>query len=214
LRTPIVALLTALILIYALRKNPLLLATLLLLLLVFSIGTAAVYGKYPWHTAFMTMMCFTAMVLTGLDNRKELVLAVILVPQVVFGLASVANRLTYPTLQQPDLYEVVAKDAGADFVPAEDLVVWPDLAGLALTATYDVTAIDGNNGGPTGPIAWRTRQENRIDPILADKPGPYWLVCANCEMVLDFLAQYGRSARLLAGKPNFDNGDFYAYRID
>lgn len=214
LRTPITALATLALLVFALRRTPLILATLLALIALFSVATAAVYGKYLWHAAFMTMLCFMAFALTGFEKRKDLLFALLMTPQVVFGLVAVHHRLTNPAWQQPDLYAVIARDAGEAFSPEKQLVAWPDLAGVTMAAEHNVWLINGNGGQALGPVQWRTRQEERIDPVLRDLPVPYWLVCGDCRPVLDFLDQNGRSAHFLADAQNVDNGHFYAFRIE
>lgn len=208
------ALLTFGLLIYALRRTPVLLAVLLALLVTFAIATAAIYGKYPWHTAFMTMLCFMAFMVAGLDRQRELILAIVLMPQVVVGLIAATTRLQDPVWQKPDLYAAMRQDAGPQFHPETDLVAWPDLAGIALAAENGISIINGNDGTLLGPVQWRTRQEDRIDPSLTTKAGPYWLICTDCAPILDVLTAAGRQAKLLAAKANIDNGEFYAYRVE
>jgi hypothetical protein len=208
------ALATVAILVMGLYKKPAILATVLVLLLAFSFGTALIYGKYPWHAAFMTMLCFMAVMVAGLQGRRWVLMALML-PQLAFGIAGIMERLEAPVWKLSDLYDVISRDAGSDFDPARQLVAWPDLNGVAVAATKDVTLISGNDGALLGPIDWRGHDINAIDPALAGRPGPFWLICGErCARILAHLGDNGRKATLLAGKTNVDNGVFVAYRID
>ncbi len=215
LRTPWLALPTLAGLVLALHRRPIILATVLTLLIAFALGTAAVYGKFPWHLAFMNMLCFMANMVVGLDGIRRWVLLALLLPQVAFGAAAVAHRLSIPVWGEPDLYQIISTDAGPGFDPLHQLVAWPDLAGVAIAAVEDVTLVSGNNGALLGPINWRHHSLRAIDPALAERPTPYWLICSNaCELVLHYLDEHGRKTSFLATKANADNGDFWAYRVD
>ena len=208
------ALVTIAVLIVGLYRHPVILTTLLVLLVAFAVGTAAIYGKYPWHSAFMTMLCFMAIMVTGLEGRRWVLLALFL-PQVAFGVAGVGQRLTSPVWTAPNLYAAISQDAGAGFEPARQLVAWPDLAGVAMAATENITLVSGNDGSLLGPIDWRNRSAGTIDPALAERATPYWLVCGKaCAQVLGYLDEHGRKTTLLARKTNIDNGEFFAYRVD
>lgn len=208
------ALATLAVLVVGFYRQPIILGTLLALLLAFALGTAAIYGKYPWHSAFMTMLCFMAVMVTGLKGRRWVVLTLLL-PQVAFGVAGITQRLTTPVWDAPDLYAAISQDAGAGFEPGRQLVAWPDLAGVAIAATENITLVSGNDGSLLGPINWRNRIPGAIDPALAERATPYWLICGKaCSRVLDYLDEHGRKTSLLARKTNIDNGEFSAYRVD
>nr|WP_295890198.1 hypothetical protein [uncultured Devosia sp.] len=208
------ALATIAVLIVGLYRQPVILMTVLALLLAFALGTAAIYGKYPWHSAFMTMLCFMAVMVTGLRGRRWVLLALLL-PQVAFGVAGVVQRLATPAWNAPDLYAAISHDAGAGFDPARQLIAWPDLAGVSMAATKNITLVSGNDGSLLGPINWRNRTADAIDPALAERAGPYWLLCGEtCGTILDYLGEHGRTTTLLARKTNIDNGEFLAYRVD
>jgi hypothetical protein len=215
LRTPWLALPTLAGLVLALYRRPVILTTVLTLLIAFAFGTAAVYGKYPWHLAFMTMLCFMAIMVAGPDGIRRWVLLALLLPQVAFGAAAVAHRLSIAAWDQPDLYEIIRTDAGPGFEPSRQLVAWPDLIGVAFAATKEIVLASGNDGSLLGPINWRTSKPDAIDPTLAQRTVPYWLICsASCPLVLDYLEENGRRPHFLARKINTDNGEFLAYRVD
>lgn len=207
------ALATMAVIIVAFRRQPVILVTVLGLLLAFAFATAVIYGKYPWHSAFMTMLCFMAVMVVGLHGRRW-VLLFLLLPQAVFGVAGAADRLGTPTWNEPDLYQVVRDDAGTLFDPSR-LVAWPDLAGVVIAAQNNTTLVSGNDGSLLGPINWRERAPGAIDPQLAIRPTPWWLVCGEtCDRLLAELAAQGRTTTFLATKTNIDNGEFHAYRVD
>jgi hypothetical protein len=212
-RSPWLAIVTVVAVVYALRKKPLLLVTLLTLMLAFAAVTAGIYGKYPWHQAFMTMLCFMAFSVAGLDRDRTWVMILLLLPQVIFGALAVNTRLRVPTWQV-DIYQVIKDDAGADFRPERDLVAWPNLSGVAISAIYDVKVINGNDGTLLGPADWRTHDKGRIDQLFYDKPAPFWLVCADCDRLVRTLEASGRVLVPLANKYTVDAGEFFAYRID
>lgn len=214
LRTWALALLNVAALVFALRKQPVILAALLALLLVFSVATAAVYGKFAWHTAFLTMLCFMAIMVAGLNRERRLVLGLLLLPQMVFGFAGIAYRLSSMGDGAPDLYQAIKADAGAGFDPETQLVAWPDLAGVAMAAINDITIINGNGGPPLGPVHWRSHDDDAFAPALLDLPRPYWLICVACAPVLTYLEDNGRVPILLGERLNPDNGQFAAYRVD
>ena len=208
------ALATLAVLVVGFYRQPVILVTLLTLLVAFALGTAAIYGKYPWHSAFMTMLCFMAVVATGLKGRRW-VLLLLLLPQVAFGVAGVMQRLSMPVWTSANLYAAISQDAGAGFDPEKQLVAWPDLFGVAIAATENITLVSGNDGLLLGPIKWRERSADSIDPALATRATPYWLRCGKaCPQVLGYLGEHGRKATLLARKTNIDNGEFLAYRVD
>lgn len=214
LRGPWLALATVAVLVIAFYRQPVILVTLLGLLLAFALGTAAIYGKYPWHSAFMTMVCFMAIMVVGLKGRRWALL-LLLLPQVAFGVAGVMQRLEMPVWSAPNLYAAISEDAGVGFDPARQLVAWPDLAGVAMAATEDITLVSGNDGSLLGPINWRDRDPGAIDPALAERATPYWLICGKaCAHLLAYLDEHGRKTSLLARKTNTDNGEFSAYRVD
>lgn len=212
-RHPVVALLTLGVLGFGLRKEPLLLATLLVLLLVFSLATAAVYGRYPWHFAFMTMLCFMAFTLTA-PRSAAWVMPLLLVVPMIQGISSAELRLTTPVWSEPDLYQLIRTDAGPGFDPARQLVAWPDIVGLATAAVEDITLIGGNNGALLGPVDWRQSAMTRIDPGLLVLPRPYWIICAQCTFLLERLEAGGLTTSALGDKFNPDNGQIFAYRVD
>jgi hypothetical protein len=208
------ALATLAVVVIAFYRQPVILVTVLALMLAFAFGTAAIYGKYPWHSAFMSMLCFMAVMVVGLKGRRWVLLFLFL-PQVAFGVAGTAQRLALPIWDASDLYGAISADAGPGFDPARQLVAWPDLAGVSLAATEDITIVSGNDGSLLGPINWRERVAGVIDPALAERTTPYWLVCGKaCAHVLDYLDEHGRKTSLLARKTNIDNGEFSAYRVD
>jgi hypothetical protein len=65
-----------------------------------------------------------------------------------------------------------------------------------------------------GPIRWRSRVPGRLDPLLVDKPAPYWLLCADCAGLIEHLETNGRHLTQLGHKRNVDDGDIFAYRVD
>lgn len=214
LRGPLLAIATLTAIVIAFRREPLILGTVLALLLSFSLATAAIYGKAPWHSAFMTMLCFMAVMVAGLKGRRWL-LFVLLLPQATIGVAGAAQRLSMPVWSAPDLYATILADAGAGFDPVRQLVAWPDLTGIAFAAKEDITLISGNDGSLLGPINWRQRKPGAIDPALTARPTPYWLICGKgCSHIVSYLGGHNFTATLLARKVNIDNGEFSAYRID
>lgn len=212
-RHPLIALLTLGLLGYGLRREPILLVALMVLLVTFAAGSSAVYGKYPWHFAFMTMMCFIAFMVTA-PKAKSWVMLVLLAPQVVFGVSAVSERLTHPAWAEADLFEVISTDAGPTFQPSTQLVAWPDISGLTTAAIENVTLLSGNDGATMGPVDWRTWEFTAFDDGLLTMRRPYWVICANCEPLLDHLEQAGLSTKLLAQKINLDNGRIEAFRVE
>ena len=214
LRGPIMAVITIAALVVGLRRQPLMLATLLALLAAFSIGTALVYGKYPWHSAFQTMLCLMAFVLVGINTERRWILALLLTPQFFYGIAAVNYRLANPSWVGDDLYAVITADAGEGFETQTDLFAWPELAGTAIAAFNNVQLRSGNDDSMMGPIDWRTYNGAEIAPELLDNPDPYWLVCAKCQILRPALEANGKHLTLLGTRLNVDNGEFEAYRVD
>jgi hypothetical protein len=178
------------------------------------VATAAIYGKYPWHAAFMTMLCFMAVMVTGLDGRRWVLLFIFL-PQVVFGATGVTMRLASPVWRSDTLLQVIKADAGGNFDPSSQLVAYPDLSGIAMSATENITMINGNNGELLGPINWRNRDQQALAPSLTTMPTPYWVICgSNCGELETHLTEHGRQVTLIGKKSNVDNGTFRAFRID
>lgn len=213
LRVPSVALVTLALLIYGFWAKPVVLATLLALLVTFAVATSRVYNLYPWHFAFMTMLCLMAYVWAG-EKAKRWVILAILAPQTIVGAWAIVERLSHPVWLQPNLYAVIRANAGPDFSPETQLVAWPDLVGLATAAAEDIQFISGNTGETLGPINWRSWKERTIDKRVLDVPRPYWLLCADCEVILDLLEENGMRGTYLARKSNIDNGEFDAYRVE
>lgn len=213
LRQPVTALLTLALLVFGLRRQPLLLTTLLVLLIVFAIATSAVYGRSPWHFAFMTMLCFMAFTLTA-PQSSPWVMPVLLAVPMVMGISTAIDRLQTPVWSQPDLYELIATDAGPGLDPARQLVSWPAMVGIAMAAVHKVSLLDGNDGSLLGPVDWRRWDPTRVWPGLLHMPRPYWVVCAECAPLLQALTAAGLKPSLLGQKFNPDNGDIVAYRID
>lgn len=214
LRGPVTAVITIAALIFGLRRQPMMLVVLLVLLTAFSVGTALIYGKYPWHSAFQTMLCFLAFMLVGINAERRWILVLLLTPQFFYGLAGINYRLANPAWAGDDLYAAIVADAGVGFDPQTDLFAWPELAAPAISAVNEIKLRSGNDGLLLGPINWRTHREAGITPDLLDNPGPYWLVCADCQTLRPLLEARGHELTLLGTRLNVDNGEFNAYRID
>ncbi len=214
LRGPVVAVLTFAGLIFALRERPGIAGALIALLLVFAVATALVYGRTPWHTTFMTMLCFMAVSVAGFTRQRAWVMAILLVPQASFGVIAAQLRLSNPVWAHQGLYELVRSDAGADFVPDRDLVGWPNLVIPPYTATYGIEMVDGNSGELMGPVDWSIYKPELISDVFVEMEGPYWLICAACELIVAHLQDEGRSTTLLGEKFMIDHGAFGAYRVD
>jgi len=208
-----VAAITVGLLCFGLWRTKLLLGALLGLTLAFSIGSAVFYGQSAWHSAFLMMLTFVAFMLAGKD-AKRWVLMVLLVPQALAGVAVTKERITEPFWTKPNIYAAVAADAGPGFDPATQLVAWQDFMLSPAAAIYGITYRSGNNGKLLGPIDWRERVEDKLDPILATHATPYWLVCGECDPALRAIAAAGLVPTELATTVNFDDGPVTAYRID
>ena len=208
-----VAVVTIGLLCYGLWNQKLMLGLLLALMLAFSIGSAVFYGQSPWHSAFLMMLTFVAFRLAG-PNARQWVLMVLLAPQALAGVAVSKERLFEPHWTRPDIYGAVVADAGPGFDPSKQLLAWQDFMLTPTAATRGITYLSGNNGTLLGPVDWRQRIEDRVDPILGAHPVPYWLVCGKCEPALAVIAAAGLSATELASTVNFDDGPIAAYRID
>lgn len=213
LRTWPLALASLALIAIGLWRDKLLLAALLALMLAFAIGTSVLYGQSAWHSAFMMVMTLMAFLLAG-GKARRWALLVLLVPQALVGIAITSNRLQEPAWAKPDVYAAILADAGPDFDPARQLIAWQDFMLTATAASRGITYISGNNGELLGPIDWRRRRENQIAPIVLANPGPYWLVCGECNRVLEALARAGRQTTLLVETDNFDDGPVSAYRVD
>ncbi|MBU1305480.1 MAG: hypothetical protein KKF33_08170 [Alphaproteobacteria bacterium] len=213
LRLPVVAVVTMALLGFGLRKTPYLAVTLLATLLVFAVATAALYALYPWHLAFMTMLCFMAFQFAG-AKASHWVLPLLLFPQVEAGLISVFGRLQQPNWAEPDIYAIIKADAGTGFDPARQLVAWPDIAGISTVAMNHISMTSGNNGAMLGPIDWRGWQVGDMDPALLTRPRPFWLLCSDCDMILAYLATAGAAPTQIGYRRHYDNSPITAYRID
>lgn len=194
-------------------RSPFILGTLLTLTLGFAAATAVVYGEYQWHTAFMMVMAFMAFMLAG-SKARLWVLMIILVPHAVMGMSNVKHALQEKATGDMDIYRIVQADAGMDHIPEQQLVGWPDYMVASAAARLDFTYRSGNNGSTLGPVDWRTRTRWMIDPGLATLPTPYWLVCKNCQPVLDFISGSGLTVTSIGSAINYSDGNIYAYRID
>lgn len=213
LRTWPLALASLALISIGLWREKLLLAYLLALMLAFAVGTSVLYGQSAWHSAFMMVMTLMAFVLAG-EKARRWALLVLLVPQALVGIAITSNRLQEPAWAKPDIYAAILADAGPGFEPARQLIAWQDFMLTATAASKGISYISGNNGAVLGPIDWRHRREGQIAPIVFSHPAPYWLVCGECDPVLDALAQAGRPATLLVETENFDDGPIAAYRVE
>ena len=152
--------------------------------------------------------------LVGLERERRWALIILLAPQMVFGIANISSRVTNTIKNKPDLYQTIIADAGPGFVPSRDLVAWPVLAGVTLSAINKVQLINGNDGTLLGPIDWRVYDSSAMAPIVFENSLPYWLICVSCSTVLEPLATHGLHAKFLGSNENFDNGLFEACRID
>jgi hypothetical protein len=207
------AILSIALICYGLWKDRFTLVVLLTLTLAFALGAAAVYGQSPWHTTFMMMMVLMAFIFAGPLSRRW-VLIVLLAPQAIVGISMAKHRLENPVWTRPDLYAVVAADAGPDFDPARQLIGWQDFNLSTAAAAHHISYISGNNGTVLGPVDWRHRVEEALDPILVTTPTPYWLVCGECDTALDRITAAGLTPTELTSAVNFDDGPQSAYRID
>ena len=213
-RGPIVAIITLVALAYGLRQTPFIAGALISLLVVFAISTALIYGRAPWHSTYLTMLCVMAFCLAGFTRQRALILTILLLPQAAFGAAALNLRFTYPVWAQDNLYGVIQADAGTDLVPERDVIGWPAEVIPPYSATYGIEMINGNNGKLIGPIDWSIYDLEPLDPVLIEKPGPYWLICVACQVPLDYLAEHGRTATLLGSKYLVDHAStFEAYRV-
>lgn len=204
---------TVALLCFGLWRQKLILALVLGLTLTFAIGSAVFYGQSPWHSAFLMMLSFIAFMLAG-PTAPRWVLMVLLTPQALVGVAISKERLTDPSWTRPDVYAAVVADAGPGFDPSTQLVGWQDFMLSPAAAVHDITYQSGNNGEVIGPVDWRSRVEDRLDPILTTHATPYWLVCGECDLALAFIAAGGLKAMELSSSVNFDDGPIAAYRID
>ena len=207
------AVLTLALLCYGLWRDRFTLAALLVLTTVFAVGAAAVYGHAPWHAAFMMMLAVMAFLFAGAAARRW-VLLLLLAPQVLAGVSVATARLQHPVWTKPDLYGAILADAGPGFDPASQLVGWQDFIMSPMAAIHGITYISGNNGDRLGPVDWRRRSEDAIDPVVVSIPTPYWLVCGECAPVLAVITGAGRQPTELARTINADDGPVSAYRID
>lgn len=213
LRTWPVAIVTIALLTYGLWNQRFILATLLALTLAFALGSAVFYGQSPWHSAFVMMMTFVAFMLADKTSHRW-VLIVLLMPQAVAGIAVTKNRMEYPVWTKTDLYATVVADAGPGFDPSTQLVAWQDFNLSTAAAIHGISYISGNNGQRLGPVDWRHRVEDAVDPVLGTTPTPYWLVCGDCAPALAAITAAGLKPTELASSVNFDDGPMSAYRID
>ncbi|WP_137152354.1 hypothetical protein [Devosia sp. FKR38] len=207
------AVLTVALLCYGLWRDKFTLISLLALTTVFAVGSAVVYGQSPWHSAFMMMLAVMAFLFAGPAARRW-VLVVLLLPQVVAGTVVSAVRLGDPIWSKPDLYAVIAADAGPSFDPSRQLIAWQDFNLSTAAAIHGITYISGNNGERLGPVDWRRRTEYAVDPVLTTTPRPYWLVCGKCARALSVIMTAGLHPSRLASTVIADDGPLSAYRID
>ncbi|MCP8883458.1 hypothetical protein NIM87_08110 [Devosia sp. XJ19-1] len=213
-RGPLVAVLTVAALTFAFHTQKALLVALLGLLICFSLAAAVIYGRSPWHAAFMTMLCFLATMTAGITPVRRWVLILLLVPQVAIGLALVGQRLANPVWTKDDLYAIVARDAGPDFNPELDLVGWPDMAIPEWAAKNDIRMINANSGETADAIKWRTHSPMVYADSVLNKPKPYWLICIKCDQVVGYLERSGSTAVQLGYKTSFDFEAATAFRIE
>jgi hypothetical protein len=214
LRNPVAGILVLGLVAFSLRGKPLIAATVLVLIVGFAMATALVYGRSPWHTAFLNMLCLMAVMVAGVTPLRRWMLILILIPQVVFGIQAVAARLAAPNWNNDDLYAVIQRDAGGNLDPEQDLVGWPDIAIPEWAARDDIRMINGNNGQIADAVDWATHDPTAFGSVLREHRRPYWLICYACELVLDHLEGGGATATLLGVNKSIDNGESAAYRID
>ena len=207
------AVLTIALLCYGLWRDKFTLVSLLALTATFAIGSALVYGQSPWHSAFMMMLAVMAFLLAGSAARRW-VLVVLLLPQLAAGVIVSTVRLNDPNWNKPDLYAVIAADAGPGFDPSRQLIGWQDFNLSTAAAIHGITYISGNNGELLGPVDWRKRKEYAVDPVLTNTPTPYWLVCGKCARALSVIMTAGLHPSRLASTVIADDGPLSAYRID
>jgi hypothetical protein len=210
---PIAGLAYPCLLAFGLWRSPAILAALLSLTLLFAAGTAVIYGEFQWHAAFMMVMAFMAFILAGTKARLW-VLMLVLAPQAISGIASAKTALLEHASGDIDIYSIVQADAGLTDIPTQQLVGWPDYMLATAAARLDFTYRSGSNGSTLGPVDWRTRSREMIDPGLGTLPTPYWLVCKECQPVLDFISGAGLSISAIGNALNYSDGRIYAYRID
>ncbi|UJW86566.1 hypothetical protein [Devosia sp. SL43] len=212
-RHPVAGIGYLVLLAFGLWRSPFILAVLLALTLLFAAATALIYGEFLWHAAFMMLMAFMAFVMAG-ERARIWVLAVLMAPQALLGIANAKIALTTHMNGDIDIYNIVQADAGMDTIPQQQLVGWPDYMVQSAATQLDFTYRSGNNGMIMGPVDWRTRERWMIDPGLASLPTPYWLVCKDCATLIDFISSAGLKPTNIGTALNYSDGRIYAYRID
>jgi hypothetical protein len=201
------------VLAFGLRRSPVMLASLVVLLVLFSGFAALIYGFAPWHIAFALLMVLVAW---SFDRAAPgWVLALLLVPQDMEGIRRAVEDTQH--LASPDevAWTAVAADAGARFDPAHNLVSWQDFLLTPAAARHGIRYISGNSGEVIGAVDWRTRRNRDLDAdLLETLATPYWLVCDACEAPLAAVRAAGRKATEILPPQHSLIEPIAAYRID
>lgn len=205
---PIVAVLVGV----GLRHSPFALASIALLLVLFGMFGAFVYGMREWHAAFGLMLVIMAFNLTRAPLWP---LALLLLAQDYWGVKKAVQEIRFPTSADALAYEAVLHDAGDRLDTATNLVAWPDHVLTPSAAQRDFSFVSGNNGHVVRSIDLRTRHHGDMSyKALVDGPSPYWLICNQCESPLGLIEANGRRATEILPLTEAQAGSLAAYRID
>ena len=195
----------------SLRHSPFALVAVAVLLLLFGLFGATVYGMREWHAAFGLMLVIMAVTVT---RGPIWPLALLLLAQDYWGVKKAVQEIRFPASADEMGYRAVLADAG-DRLVATNLVAWPDYVLTPSAARYGFQFVSGNNGRVVRSIDLRSRRHGDMSrQVFAESPSPYWLVCFQCEDPLALIRSAGRQATELMPPTEAQAGTLAAYRID
>ncbi len=208
------AIVVAALVVFTFRRDPATSISYLVVAVLFSMFAAAVYGHQAWHLAFLIVLLLMA-VATTRANARTWPLYFLLVPALIAGGNKAYLDLTVSPVDGK-AFGLIVEDAGSRLDSTRNLVVWPDLLALGVTASTGMEFISGNDGAIGGPIRWANRKEYQIDTdLLETLPHPYWLYCYRCDPILAAIENSDRvPQRLYTSDPENDGEPVGAYRIE
>jgi len=198
-----------------LRKDRFVLVVLAALILGYATFATLVYGASPWHIAFVPMLILMAFLLAEPQAPKWPVV-IMLIPLFVQGIGGAIIYSRFPDRDESASFAAIVADAGDRLQPTENLVAWPEFIGSAAAARYDFSYLSGNTGDVVRVRDRRTARFKQMDiEFLMNHPGPYWLLCEMCDIVVTVIKASGRTVVPLHG-PAVYRHDMYvgAFRVE
>jgi hypothetical protein len=197
---------------YGLWRFPFVLGSIATLWLLLGIFGAFFYGLREWHAAFGLMLVLMAFSVTKAPIWPLLLL---LLAQDYWGIKKSVQEIRFPSAADGPAYEAILTDAGARLDTERNLVSWPDHIMTPSAARRGFRFVSGNNGHVVAAIDLTSRKHGDMShKVFAETPGPYWLVCFQCEDPLAIVRSTGRQITELMPRTEAIAGAVAAYRID